>query len=152
MFVRVNAVNIGLLFVLMFQGETIVRNNSVDEAVDYRDGMAKVCCPFFSPNSFSQKRNVFVVTEVLCTFTLNINKTENWRGGVARCIRNLCFYLYLEAFASICIDKTKSYFKIVKYPSNKEFLVTSHYRHFMVNCSAGLFTESMRYSGLIEDA
>lgn len=55
MFVRVNAVNIGLLFVLMFQGETIVRNNSVDEAVDYRDGMAKVCCPFFSPNSFSQK-------------------------------------------------------------------------------------------------
>ena len=24
-------------------GETIVRNNSVDHAVDYRDGMAKVC-------------------------------------------------------------------------------------------------------------
>lgn len=93
-----------------------------------------------------------MVTEVLCTFTLNINKTENWRGGVSRCIRDLWFYLYLEAFASICIDKTKSYFKIVKYPSNKEFLVTSHYRHFMVNCSAGLFTESMRYSGLIEDA
>lgn len=47
MFVRVNAVNIGLLFVHMFQGETIVRNNSVDQAVDYRDGMAKVCCHFF---------------------------------------------------------------------------------------------------------
>ena len=30
----------------IFQGETIVRNNSVDQAVDYRDGMAKVCCPF----------------------------------------------------------------------------------------------------------
>lgn len=26
-------------------GETIVRNNSVDQAVDYRDGMAKVCLP-----------------------------------------------------------------------------------------------------------
>ena len=26
-------------------GETIVRNNSVDQAVDYRDGMAKVSLP-----------------------------------------------------------------------------------------------------------
>ena len=30
------------LFVAIL-GETIVRNNSVDQAVDYRDGMAKVC-------------------------------------------------------------------------------------------------------------
>ena len=35
-----------LLFIADFDcilGETIVRNNSVDQAVDYRDGMAKVC-------------------------------------------------------------------------------------------------------------
>lgn len=30
------------LFVLIL-GETIVRNNSVDQAIDGRDGMAKVC-------------------------------------------------------------------------------------------------------------
>ena len=34
------------LFVLIL-GETIVRNNSVDQAVDGRDGMAKVCGFYF---------------------------------------------------------------------------------------------------------
>ena len=33
------------LICLSSPGETIVRNNSVDQAVDYRDGMAKVSLP-----------------------------------------------------------------------------------------------------------
>lgn len=35
------------VYILFFSGETIVRNNSVDQAVDYRDGMAKVYHVFF---------------------------------------------------------------------------------------------------------
>lgn len=50
-----------LLFIC-FLGETIVRNNSVDQAVDYRDGMAKVCEITFTLWVLDYKQFMF------CTF------------------------------------------------------------------------------------
>lgn len=59
-----------LLFIC-FLGETIVRNNSVDQAVDYRDGMAKVCEITFTLWVFDYKQFMF------CTFYTGV-----WEGRV----------------------------------------------------------------------
>lgn len=51
----------------VFSGETIVRNNSVDQAVDYRDGMAKVYYVLFVIFlNFSLQLTGWVFLVVLC--------------------------------------------------------------------------------------